>query len=130
MEVVYTYGVFDLLHYGHIRALKKAKKLGDKLIIGVFTDKVAKGFKRKPILNQKERLLAIKELGLGDVVLLKSLYPSDRDLKKATIVAKAEGAGWDKNNIPQFKDKKSVLLSYTKGISTSEIIKRICSGKY
>jgi len=123
--LVYTYGVFDLVHYGHIRALKRAKALGNELVIGVFSDKVATKFKRRPVMNQKERIQILKEIGLGRVVLLNSFMPSERNLKGINIVTKAEGAGWSVNKIPKFKNAKSVLLHYTKGISTSDIIKRI-----
>ena len=54
--VVYTYGVFDLLHVGHVQLLREAKALGDKLIVGVFTDAVAEGFKRRPIIVQEQRV--------------------------------------------------------------------------
>lgn len=123
---VFTYGVFDIFHYGHLRVLKAAKRLGDELIIGVFTDKVAESFKRKPIVNQADRYRLIQELDLGKVVLLEALIPTEQFLQKhkIDIVAKGEGAGWG-DTIPQFKTAKSVLLPYTKGISTSKIIKRL-----
>jgi len=124
--IVYTYGVFDLLHYGHIRALKNARNLGDYLIIGVFTDKVAKGFKRQPILNEVERFNAIRELNIGCVTLQDEFLPSQEFLNNLgiNIVAKAEGAGWDRGQVPKWKKIKSILLPYTSGISSSEIIKR------
>jgi len=124
-KICYTYGVFDLLHYGHLKALKKAQKLGDSLVIGVFSDRVATSFKRTPVMTQNERLNAIRELGWGKVRLLNYLVPCEKDLRGIDIVAKAEGAGWSKYDIPKFQRAKSVLLPYTKGISTSELIKRI-----
>lgn len=125
--MIFTYGVFDLLHYGHIIAIKKAKELGDKLIIGVFSDSVAKSFKRTPIMTQEERIKNIKELGLGEVVLLEDFIPTQDFLDKLNvkIVAKAEGASWTEEQQPQWKGIESILLPYTKGISTSEIINRI-----
>jgi cytidyltransferase-like protein len=125
--VVYTYGVFDLPHYGHLRALKRAKRLGDELIIGVFTDKVAEGFKRKPIMTTDERVKFIKELNLGWVVEQDTLEPTEEFLNENKVgrVAKAEGAGWTKDRQPKWKGIVSILLPYTNGISTSDIIKRI-----
>lgn len=120
-KIVYTYGVFDLFHYGHLIALKNAKKLGDRLIIGVFTDRIAESFKRKPILGERDRFKLIQELEIGEVVYQDTFLPSI----KADIIAKAEGAGWSKESIPQFPNTESVLLPYTGGISTSEIIKKI-----
>ena len=126
-KVVYTYGVFDLFHYGHLRALKKAKSLGDELIIGVFTDKMAEEFKRRPIMTQKERFKAVEEQNIGKVVYQADFLPKASNLAKygVTVLAKAEGAGWDKNTQPYYPGIKTVLLPYTKGISTSEIIKRV-----
>jgi len=125
--IIMTYGVFDLLHFGHIRSLRKAKELGDKLIVGVFSDRVAEGFKRKPIMTLKERMLNIQELGLADeIVIQDELEPfNNADKFGANIIAKGSGAGFE-----NFKDSRCVLLPYTEGISTSEIIERICSGKY
>ena len=122
---VYTYGVYDLLHYGHIRSIKEAKKLGNHLTVGVFTDKIAESFKRKPILTQEERLTNIKELGIADKVVLQDTFLPDDDYN---VIAKGEGAGWTKESQPQFKKSESVLLPYTDSISSSEIIRRIkCS---
>lgn len=124
---VMTYGVFDLPHYGHLRVLKRAKRLGDELIIGVFSDKVAKSFKRKPVMTQIERIKFIKELNLGWVVLLEELKPTEQFLTEnlVRVVAKAEGAGWSDKEVPKWDGVRSVLLPYSKGVSTSEIIKRI-----
>lgn len=126
-KIIFSYGVWDILHYGHIRLLKKAKALGDKIIIGVFTDKVAEGFKRIPCVNENDRFKLMEELDLGEVVFLNQMLPTDKFLidNKISIVAKAKGAGWDKENIPTFKNARSILLSYTEGISSSLIIKNI-----
>ncbi len=45
MKIIITFGTFDLLHIGHIRILQKAKSLGDKLIVGISSDKF--NFKKK-----------------------------------------------------------------------------------
>jgi cytidyltransferase-like protein len=127
-KVIYTYGVWDLFHYGHLRALKKAASMGNKLIVGVFTDKQAEKFKRKPILNQRDRVKMIEELGIADMVVYQNTYfPTNKFLKdnKIDIVAQAEGAGWGKKSIPQFESAESILIPYTSGISTSDIIKKV-----
>ena len=128
---IYTYGVYDLFHYGHLRALKKAKELGDELVVGVFTDKVAESFKRKPIMNEEERTKLINELGLSMVVYQDTFLPNEDilDILGIDVVAKAEGAGWSEDEMPKFKGIKSVLLDYTEGVRTSDIIKRIYDNK-
>ena len=114
----YTYGVFDLLHYGHIRALKEAKKLADELIIGVYSDEMAEFFKRKPVLTQEERIKNIEELGLGKVILQEFYCPPSTFLKenKIDIVAKAEGAGWSEHYQPYWEGIKSIRNRYENGI--------------
>jgi cytidyltransferase-like protein len=131
---IFTYGVWDLLHAGHLEMIQDCLSLGDELIIGIFTDKAATEFKRKPIMNLKERtkmlwmvlvgtkLSRIIELESSDpekiqrVLWDKSIYPD--------IVAKGPGAGWSGDNIPTFGSSMSVMLPYHQGISTTEIIKR------
>ena len=118
IKKVLSWGVFDLLHLGHIQSLKKAKKLGH-LTVGVFSDKVAESFKRKPIIPEKQRLAMIKELRCVDrAFILKKLVP---DVKGYDIVAKGPGAEFENT---KFKIKK-VLLPYHPINSTTKIIKKI-----
>lgn len=71
MTKVMTFGTFDILHPGHVYYLKKAKALGDKLIVVVARDKSIKIIKgRKPIFKDKERLLIIKALRFVDIAVL------------------------------------------------------------
>ena len=121
MKRVFTFGVFDLLHYGHINALKKAKRLGDHLVVGVFSDEIAESFKRKPILTAVERAINIEALGIADTVFILDNFDPTHDMAfyDIDIVAKAEGAGWSKKHIPKFQGIESVLLDYTEGYQLS-----------
>lgn len=71
-KVVFTNGVFDLIHAGHVDYLTKAKSLGDVLIVGMNTDKSVKRIKgdKRPILNQNERAFIISSLKPVDYVIL------------------------------------------------------------
>lgn len=133
MKMIYTYGVFDMLHIGHIELLRQAKKLDPdaKLVVGVFTDKVAESFKRKPIIPEHERRQMIEELRLVDVAIYQDEFDPQKniDFLGPNIVCKAEGAGWDKDNVPEYEGIESILLKYTDGVSTSEIIRR-CHDRY
>ncbi len=134
--IVYTYGVFDLFHRGHVELLRDARKLGDKLVLGLFTDEVAESFKRKPIISLQDRIgVLITCKYVDEVVVQDTLEPDGNILKiKPHILAKGPGAGWQEGNegIPGEKAIKKVggkiiILDYHEGISTSGIIKYIQS---
>ena len=134
IKIVYTYGVFDLFHSGHIELLKEARSLGDRLVVGLFTDKAAAGFKREPIVPFLHRKKMLEHCVFVDQVISQNeLLPDKNILRlKPHILAKGPGAGWDpKNKEVPGKDVirsvggKVVRLSYHKGISTSELIKKI-----
>ncbi|OHA64812.1 MAG: hypothetical protein A2843_00755 [Candidatus Wildermuthbacteria bacterium RIFCSPHIGHO2_01_FULL_48_27b] len=130
--VVYTYGVFDLLHVGHVQLLREAKALGDKLIVGVFTDAVAEGFKRRPIIVQEQRVEMLSALGFVDEVISQDELPPDTNLRKykPNILAKGPGANWEEGKTPPGAEVmaelggKVIFLKYHDGISTSQIIKK------
>ena len=71
MKKVITYGTFDLLHYSHINLLKRAKKLGDYLIVGVTADDFDK---RRGKINDEqssiERVEAVRALGIADEIII------------------------------------------------------------
>ena len=71
MVKVITYGTYDLLHYGHIRLLERAKKLGDYLIVGVTADDFDKT-RGKINVQQSlmERIEAVRATGLADEIIV------------------------------------------------------------
>src|SRR3972149_7488208 len=71
-KVVFTNGVFDLIHAGHVDYLTKAKALGDILIVGMNTDESVRSIKgdKRPILNQDERAFLVSSLKPVDYVIL------------------------------------------------------------
>ena len=71
MKKVITYGTYDLLHYGHIRLLERAKALGDYLIVGVTSDGFDKA-RGKINVQQSlmERIDAVKATGLADQIVI------------------------------------------------------------
>ena len=70
MKKVITYGTYDLLHYGHLRLLERAKALGDYLIVGVTSDDFDRG-RGKINVQQSfmERVEAVRETGLADEII-------------------------------------------------------------
>lgn len=131
--IVYTYGVFDLFHSGHVELLREAKALGEKLIVGIFTDEVAQSFKREPIINYKNRATVVETCKYVDQVIKQQTLAPDDNLRliKPDILAKGPGAGWDEGkSVPGEKvmleiGGKVIKLNYHEGISTSDIINKI-----
>ena len=84
MTKVITYGTYDLLHYGHIRLLERAKALGDYLIVGVTADDFDKT-RGKINVQQSlmERIEAVKATGLADKIIVEE-YEGQKidDIKK------------------------------------------------
>jgi len=74
MIVVYAYVCGDLLHRGHLEHLKNAKALGDKLIVGVLTDKAVQEKKPKPTMSFDERVDLIRSIKWVDVVVAQNTY--------------------------------------------------------
>lgn len=87
MKTVITYGTFDLLHQGHLNLLKRAKKLGDYLIVGVTTDSfdVNRG-KLNVQQSVMDRVKAIQDTGLADKIILEE-YEGQKvdDVKKYQV---------------------------------------------
>ena len=80
LMIVITFGTFDLFHIGHINILERAKKKGDKLIVGVSTDKLNFSKKQKyPIYSQNERKKIIDSLKFVDEVFFEESLEKKRE---------------------------------------------------
>ncbi len=121
MKKIITYGTYDLLHHGHIRLLKRAKALGDYLIVGVTAD----GFDRargKINVQQSlmERMEAVKATGIADEVIVEE-YEGQKidDIMRYEIDVFAIGSDW-KGYFDYLNEYCQVVyLERTKGVSSS-----------
>ena len=131
-KVVFTNGVFDILHIGHLTYLEEARGLGDVLIVGVNSDrsvKTNKGDKRpiNPEENRAEMLLGLKFVDF--TVIFDEKTPENLlDLLKPDIHVK--GGDYKKEDLPETeiveKNGGEVkILSFVDNISTTEIINKI-----
>lgn len=131
-RVVFTNGVFDLLHPGHVRYLQKARALGDALIVGVNSDRsvaLNKGAGR-PIMPEAERVELLEALSSVDAVIV-----FDEETPHAIIAALqpdvlAKGADWAENaivgrDIVEARGGEVVRIDVEPGHSTSTIIEKI-----
>ncbi len=123
MVKVITYGTFDLLHYGHIRLLERAKKLGDYLIVGVTADDFDK--KRGKINVQQslmERVEAVRATNLADEIIVEE-YEGQKidDVQRLNVDIFTIGSDWLGKFDYLNKYCKVVYLDRTEGISSSEL---------
>lgn len=123
MVKVITYGTYDLLHYGHIRLLERAKALGDYLIVGVTADgfDMARGKinVQQPLM---ERIEAVKATGLADEIVVEE-YEGQKidDIRRLGVDIFTVGSDWVGHFDYLNEYCKVVYLDRTQGISSSEI---------
>lgn len=121
MKKVITYGTYDLLHQGHINLLRRAKELGDYLIVGVTSDSFDRGRGKLNVRNNVlERVEAVKKTGYADEVIIED-YVGQKidDIQKYNIDIFAIGSDWEGKFDYLNEFTKVVYLPRTEGISST-----------
>lgn len=123
MTKVITYGTYDLLHYGHIRLLERARELGDYLIVGVTADDFDKN-RGKINVQQSliERIESVRATGLADEIIVEE-YEGQKidDIRRYDVDIFTVGSDW-KGTFDYLNEYcKVVYLDRTDGVSSSEI---------
>lgn len=124
---VITFGTFDIVHYGHIRILQRAKEMGTSLIVGVSSDALNEEKKgRKPVYSEFERMQIIKSLRcVDDVFLEESLEKKREYIIKYEADILVMGNDWE-GRFDEFQDICKVhYFERTPSISTTSIIEVI-----
>ena len=131
-KVVFTNGCFDILHAGHVRYLKKARSLGDLLVVGLNSDHSVRRLKgsTRPIVPQKERAEVLSALECVDFVVI---FNDETPLKLIEAIQPgvlAKGADWAaKDIVGAWAVKKGggrvARITLVKGRSTTNIIRRV-----
>lgn len=134
-KVVYVIGVFDLFHRGHLELLKRAKQLGDKLVVAINGDDMVESYKRKPFFSEDDRLELVKSLCFVDEAFIINEYDNKEYIKKYGVNLIVHGDDWPEDSyLKQIRvtdaflkehNAELVLLPYTEGISTSGLIEVI-----
>lgn len=123
MRKVITYGTYDLFHQGHYNLLKRAKELGDYLIVGVTTDNfdLERG-KMNTCNNVMERIEAVKSTGLADMIVIEE-YKGQKidDIQKYGVDIFAIGSDWEGYFDYLNEFCKVVYLPRTQGISSTQL---------
>lgn len=123
MKTVITYGTFDLLHNGHINLLKRAKELGDYLIVGITTDNYDRDRGKLNVKNDlMKRIDDVKSTGLADKIIIEEYFGQKiDDIQKYHADIFAIGSDW----IGQFDYLKEfckvIYIERTKGVSSTQL---------
>lgn len=128
-RIVFTNGCFDIIHKGHVRYLREAKKLGDLLVVGLNSDQSVKRIKpARPINNEDDRAEVLSSLEMVDYVVIfdqDTPYELIKFLRPHILV---KGGDWKiEDIIGSDLVERTISLPYVEGISTTEIIRRIKS---
>jgi len=128
-KVVFTNGVFDLIHSGHVDYLSKAKKLGDVLIVGLNSDDSVKRIKgdKRPILNQEERAFILSNLKPVDYVIFFDEDTPEKLISEIIPDILVKGADWAVEKIVgkevvENNGGKVMNIEFVNDQSTSKII--------
>ncbi|MGA9289787.1 MAG: glycerol-3-phosphate cytidylyltransferase [Anaerobacillus sp.] len=126
MKKVLTYGTFDLLHWGHINLLKRAKDLGDHLVVAISTDEFNEIKNKKAYHSYENRKLILEAIRYVDEVIPEEHWEQKvDDVKNHDIDIFVMGDDWE-GKFDFLKDHCEVIyLPRTAGISTTKIKKEL-----
>lgn len=123
MKTVITYGTFDLLHTGHVNLLKRARKLGDRLIVGVTTDSYDQSRGKLNVMESlEERMENVRKTGLADLIIKEELEGQKiHDIRKYGADVFVIGSDWS-GKFDYLRDYCEVVyLERTKGVSSTDL---------
>lgn len=124
MKRVLTYGTYDLLHYGHIRLLERASKLGDYLIVALSTDEFNKIKGKKSYYNYELRKQMLEAIRYVDLVIPEDNWEQKKsDVLTYKVDTVVMGSDWKGDeHFESLRDYCDVVyLDRTEGISTTKI---------
>ena len=122
VKTVITYGTFDLLHYGHIEILRRARQLGGELIVGLSTDAFNEVKDKKCVFSYEKRKQMLESIKYVDQIIPEDGWIQKRqDIKNNKVDIFVMGDDWS-GKFDDLSDLCEVLyLSRTKGVSTTEL---------
>jgi rfaE bifunctional protein nucleotidyltransferase chain/domain len=131
-KIVFTNGVFDLLHPGHVRYLQQARRLGDRLIVGVNSDRSVRENKGpgRPITPERERAEVVAALAcVDDVIVFDEATPHELIARIQPDVL-VKGADWAEDaivgrDIVEARGGRVVRVTVEPGHSTTAIVEKI-----
>lgn len=126
MKKILTYGTFDLLHYGHINLLKRAKEMGDYLIVGLSSDEFNELKNKKSYYSYEHRKMMLEAIRYVDEVIPENTWDQKiEDVKKYNIDVFVMGDDWE-GKFDFLKEYCEVVyLPRTIDISTTKVKKEL-----
>jgi len=133
--VVFTNGVFDIVHRGHVEYLSKARELGDVLIVGMNTDASVRRLKgpKRPVVSQDDRAFVLAALRVVDYVCLFDEDTPYNLINEVVPDVLVKGSDWAINDIVgkdivEAAGGKVQTIDYVPNRSTTNIIQKITAG--
>ena len=122
MKRVITYGTYDLLHYGHIELLRRAREMGDYLIVALSTDEFNQIKNKKSYYDYEQRKMMLESIRYVDLVIPEEGWgQKEKDVDRFDVDVFVMGHDWE-GEFDSPKDKCEVIyLNRTEGISTTKI---------
>ncbi len=122
MKKVITYGTYDLLHRGHIMLLKRAREMGDYLVVGLSSDAFNAGKNKKAFYSYEERKLVLEAVRYVDEVIPEHRWEQkENDIREHGIEVFVMGDDWH-GKFDHVKHLCQVVyLPRTEGVSTTQI---------
>ena len=134
-KLVFTNGVFDVLHVGHVRYLEQARALGDALLVAINSDPTVRELKGKgrPLMNEHERAEILAALRMVDYVTIFDNVSPRSLIGELLPDVLVKGGDYALDEIHGREEVEAaggrvVSLPFVDGVSTSEIIERMKSG--
>lgn len=135
-RIVFTNGVYDLLHRGHVEYLEEARSLGDRLVVGVNSDASVRRLKgsERPLVPAAERAELIAALACVDLAVIFEDDTPQRLIEAVAPDVLAKGADWALEAIVgrefvEGRGGRVARIAVRPGLSTSELIRRIVAGR-
>ena len=122
MKRVITYGTYDFLHYGHIELLRRAREMGDYLIVALSTDEFNQIKNKKSYYDYEQRKMMLESIRYVDLVIPEEGWgQKEKDVDRFDVDVFVMGHDWE-GEFDFLKDKCEVIyLNRTEGISTTKI---------
>jgi len=135
-RIVFTNGVFDLLHRGHVEYLEEARALGDRLVVGINTDFSVRRLKgaERPIVGERDRRDLVAALRCVDLAVLFGEETPARLIEEVAPDVLVKGGDWAVERIVgresvEARGGRVLSIPLREGASTTNLVERIRAGK-